>query len=66
MVDHRRPRFRRRGSLACRYNGWTGSRGRSWLTEPEHLDAADRVDRLTADYEMITSLARSRAGRCGR
>ena len=31
-----------------------------WLTEPEHMDAADRVDRLAADYDMITGLALER------
>lgn len=28
-----------------------------WLAEPEHRNAADRLDRLAADYELITGLA---------
>jgi DNA-directed RNA polymerase specialized sigma24 family protein len=29
----------------------------SWLQEREHLSAAERVDRLAGDYELVTSLA---------
>ncbi len=29
----------------------------SWLREREHLSAAERVDRLAADYDLITRLA---------